>query len=47
MEAVEGPTLAERINEGAVPLKEALAVARLRILLPPRRIWLAFLLLGR
>jgi serine/threonine-protein kinase len=28
MELVEGPTLAERINEGAVPLEEVLAVAR-------------------
>jgi serine/threonine protein kinase len=42
MELVEGPTLAERIKEGTVRLEETLAVARLRILLPPRRIWLAF-----
>src|SRR5260370_26421256 len=28
MELVEGPTLAERIKEGAAPLEEALAVAR-------------------
>src|ERR1700694_2576083 len=28
MELVEGPTLAERIKEGALPLEEALAIAR-------------------
>ena len=28
MELVEGPTLAERIKEGAIPLVEALAIAR-------------------
>jgi serine/threonine protein kinase len=28
MELVEGPTLAERIKEGAIPLEEALAIAR-------------------
>ena len=28
MELVEGPTLAERIAEGAIPLDEALAIAR-------------------
>src|SRR5579864_6849755 len=28
MELVEGPTLAERINQGAVPVDEALRIAR-------------------
>src|SRR5512135_2307982 len=28
MELVEGPTLADRIKEGAVPLEEALAIAK-------------------
>src|SRR3989475_783780 len=28
MELVEGPTLAERIKEGAIPIEEALAIAR-------------------
>src|SRR5712692_9098449 len=28
MELVEGPTLAERISSGAIPLEEALAIAR-------------------
>src|ERR1043166_8478716 len=28
MELIEGPTLAERIAEGAIPLQEALAIAR-------------------
>jgi len=28
LELVEGPTLAERVNEGPVPLREALAIAR-------------------
>src|SRR5882762_7478784 len=28
MELVEGPTLAERLKEGAIPLEEALAIAR-------------------
>jgi len=28
MELVEGPTLAERIKQGAVPLEEALAIAK-------------------
>jgi serine/threonine protein kinase len=28
MELVEGPTLADRITEGAIPLEEALAIAR-------------------
>ncbi len=28
MELVEGPTLAERIQERAIPLEEALAIAR-------------------
>jgi serine/threonine protein kinase len=28
MELVEGPTLAERIKEGAIPLEESLAIAR-------------------
>src|SRR5579864_1518820 len=28
MELVEGPTLAERIKQGAIPLEEALAIAR-------------------
>src|SRR5215831_15905253 len=28
MELVEGPTLADRIQQGAIPLEEALAIAR-------------------
>ena len=28
MELVEGPTLAERIKQGAIPLEEALRIAR-------------------
>jgi serine/threonine-protein kinase len=28
MELVEGPTLAERIKKGAIPVEDALAIAR-------------------
>src|SRR3989442_2514752 len=28
MELIEGPTLADRINQGAIPLEEALTIAR-------------------